>query len=123
VYHENWPDIAIQLFVIDNTKNYNSGTVMGRFTLVLNRQTLTLSILTKSQTFNFDLIDDKQLNGNVWPVFMIHAIVTLVPTYCPHIFFLIEIIFNEGVQRKSKFKYQILFYLAIVDVKVVPLMS
>ena len=54
------------------TKNYNSGTVMGRLTLVLNRQTLTLSILTKSQTFHFELIDDKQLNGNVWPVVLIH---------------------------------------------------
>lgn len=54
------------------TKNSNSATVMGRLTLVLNRQTLTLSILTISQTFHFDLIDDKQLNGNVWPVFLIH---------------------------------------------------
>ena len=49
------------------TKNYNSGTVMGRLTLVLNRKARTLSILTKSQTFHFDLIDDKQLNGYVWP--------------------------------------------------------
>ena len=54
------------------TENYNSGTVMGRLTLVLNRKARTLSILTKSQTFHVDLIDDKQLNGNVWPVFVIH---------------------------------------------------
>ena len=54
------------------TKNYNSGTVMGRLTLVLNRKTRTLSILTKSQAFHFDLIDDKQLNGYVWPFVLIH---------------------------------------------------
>jgi hypothetical protein len=54
------------------TKNYNSGKVMGRLTLVLNRKARTLSILTKSQTFHFDLIDDKQLNGYVWPFFLIH---------------------------------------------------
>ena len=61
------------------TKKYNSGTVMGRLTLVLNRKARTLSILTKSRTFHFDLIDDKQVNGNVWPVFLIHEIKGVFP--------------------------------------------
>jgi hypothetical protein len=53
--------------------------VMGRLTLVLNRKARTLSILTKSQTVRFDLIDDKQLNGYVWPFFLIHENIGVLP--------------------------------------------
>jgi hypothetical protein len=63
------------------TKNNNFKTVIGRLTLVLNRQTLTLSILTKSQTFHFDLIDDRKLNENVWPVFVIHQYTGVLPLF------------------------------------------
>jgi hypothetical protein len=74
---------AVYLHLIDldmlvsNTHRIYCGTC----THLLNRQTLTLSILTKSQTFHFDLIDDRKLNENVWPVFVIHQYTGVLPLF------------------------------------------